>query len=243
MCGRYTVTTQQDLIAEMDLVRADDASCAGALAVAPGLPAGLTSWWAPRWNVAPTQPAPVVLTRAGRATLGLLRWGLVPHWADDLAIGVRHINARAETAAGKPAFRDSLRRRRCLVAADGFYEWRRDGKRRVPHWFGPGGGGPVTFAAIWDRWRRRDAPAGAPWVESFAILTTAAAPLVAPLHERMPVVVAAADRARWLAADDLPAEAVTDLLAPGAAVVAGWIDREVEPWVNDARRERGDPAG
>jgi putative SOS response-associated peptidase YedK len=235
MCGRYSSTRQDQLVAEMELAIADDPA-AGALVVAPGFPAGLDSWWAPRWNIAPTQPAPVVVMREAVATLCLMRWGLVPHWADALAVGARHINARAETAAGKPAFREALRRRRCLVTADGFYEWQKDGKRRIPFAFAPEGGAAVTFAAIWDRWKPRG-DALAPWVETYSILTTAADPLVAPLHDRMPVIIPSADRRRWIAGEELPPEALADLLAPGPLV--GWGRHEVEPWVNAATRERG----
>ncbi len=236
MCGRYTSTNQDQLVAEMELALATDADCAGVLAVAPGFPAGLTSGWAPRSNVAPTQPAPVVVKREAVATLCLMRWGLVPHWADDLKIGVTMINARAETAAGKRPFRDALARRRCLVAADGFYEWKREGKKRVPFHFTPIGDGPVTFAGIWERWKPRDRE-GALWVESFAILTVAADPLVTPLHDRMPLVIAPDDRARWMSREELPTEAIADLLVP--TPLAGWQRREVDPWVNAAARERG----
>ncbi len=241
MCGRYTSTHQDALVADLELALASDQACVGVLAVAPGLPAGLTSWWAPRWNIAPTQPAPVVVMRDTIATLALMRWGLVPQWADGLAIGVRMINARAETAASKPSFRDALRRRRCLVAADGFYEWQRDGKRRLPFRFAPADDAAVTFAGIWDRWRPRDHGPDAPWVESFSILTTVADPLVAPLHDRMPVVIAAADRGRWLSREDLPPVAIAELLAP--APLTGWERRAAEPWVNAASRERAAPAG
>ncbi|HVK78409.1 MAG TPA: SOS response-associated peptidase [Kofleriaceae bacterium] len=233
MCGRYKTTRQDQLVAEMELARADDAEVAAVVATAPALPAGLTSWWAPRWNVAPTQPAPIVVMRA-RPTVTLMRWGLVPHWADDLAIGHRMINARAESLAGKPAFRDALRKRRCLIVADGFYEWRAAAARKAPRQpflLGPDAG-PVTFAGLWDRWR---SPAG--WIESFTIVTTAAAPLVAPLHDRMPLVIAPADRARWLAADEVPAEALGDLLS--GPPLAGWTVTEVEPWINAPGRERG----
>jgi len=232
MCGRYPATHQDDLVAELEAAVAGDQECAGVLATAPALPAGLTSWWAPRWNVAPTQPALVVVARP-RPTLVLMRWGLVPHWADDLRAGARMINARAETAAGSRAFREPLRRRRCLVVADGFYEWRRAGKLRQPYFIGPATPAPVTLAGIWDRWRSP----GGPWVESFSILTTAAAPLVAPLHDRMPVVVAPADRARWTAPDPLPVEALADLLAPPDPI--GWSVTEVDPWINSSGRERG----
>jgi putative SOS response-associated peptidase YedK len=235
MCGRYSSTKQAQLVAEMELAIADEPE-AGVLAVAPGFPAGLSTWWAPRWNIAPTQPAPVVVLRDAVATLCLMRWGLVPHWADDLSIGAKHINARAESAAGKPAFRDALRRRRCLVSADGFYEWQKDGKKRIPFQFAPADGSTVTFAGIWDRWKQRDV-ADAKWVESFSILTTAADPLVTPLHDRMPVVIPPADRRRWMSGEELPPEALADLLAPGP--LAGWERHAAEPWLNAATRERG----
>ncbi len=235
MCGRYKSTHQDTLVAEMQLALATDAEVAAVLATAPGLPAGLTSWWAPRWNIAPTQPAAIVVARA-RPTLTLMRWGLVPHWATDLSGGARMINARAETVASKPAFREALQRRRCLVPADGFYEWRASAVKKAPRQpflIGPTAAlATVTFAGLWDRWK---SPAG--WVESFTIITTAAASLVAPLHDRMPLVIEPADRARWLAADEAPAEAVAELLR--ALPLVGWAVNEVEPWINVAGREHG----
>jgi putative SOS response-associated peptidase YedK len=236
MCGRYSTTHQDQLVRDMQLAFATDEDVAAVLASAPGKPAGLDSWWAARWNVAPTQPAPVAVHRGDRGVLTLMRWGLVPHWAKALADGVKHINARVETVAGKAPFRDALRRRRCLVAADGFYEWQKDGKRRIPFAFAPADGAPVTFAGIYDRWRPTAAPSGTPWIESFSILTAAADPLVAPLHDRMPLVILPEDRTRWMSPDELPPEALADLLRP--TPLAGWERREAEPWVNAATRER-----
>jgi putative SOS response-associated peptidase YedK len=241
MCGRYTLTSQEQLVTDMELEIADDVACAGVLAVAPGFPAGLASWWAPRWNIAPTQPAPVVVMREVVATLCLMRWGLVPHWATDLKVGARMINARAETVGGARPFREPLRRRRCLVAADGFYEWARDGKRRIPYRFAPAGGGAFTFAGIWDRWKPRGGDPDARWVESYSILTVAADPLVAPLHDRMPLVVAPDDRARWLSREELPPDALADLLRP--TPLDGWERTAAEPWVNAASRERAAATG
>lgn len=236
MCGRYSTTRQDQLVRDMQLAFASEEEVAAVLANAPGMPAGLASWWEARWNVAPTQPAPVIVERGEHGVMTLMRWGLVPHWAKALNEGVKHINARVETVAGKAPFREALRKRRCLVAADGFYEWQKDGKRPIPFTFAPADGSAVTFAGIWDRWRAPGSPSGTPWIETFSILTTAAAPLVTPLHDRMPLVIAPEDRRRWMSAEELPAEALADLLRPPP--LDGWERREAEPWINAATRER-----
>jgi putative SOS response-associated peptidase YedK len=237
MCGRYSNTHQDTLVRELELAYATEEEVAAVLASAPARPAGLETWWAARWNIAPTQPAPVAVERGERGVLTLMRWGLVPHWAKALTEGVKHINARVETVAGKAPFREALRRRRCLVAADGFYEWQKDGKRRIPFGFAPAAGGAVTFAGIWDRWRQPGAASDTPWIESFSILTAAADPLVTPLHDRMPLVILAEDRRRWMSAEELPAEALADLLRP--TPLTGWERHEVDPWLNSSSRERG----
>lgn len=237
MCGRYSAKHQDALVEELELTLATPEEIAALLAVSPRMPAGLTDWWAPRWNVAPTQPAPIIVMRPerGRAQLTLMRWGLVPFWAEDLKIGVKHINARVETAASKGPFRDALRRRRCLVPADGFYEWKKDGKARIPFELAPADGRSVTFAGIWERWRPRDAERGTAWIESFSILTAAADPLVVPLHDRMPLVIEPADRQRWMTMEELPPEAIADLLVP--TPLRGWERREFAPWINASTRE------
>ena len=142
MCGRYTLTQQGQLVADLEL--ALDHPVAGPVRE-DGADAAELAWWRPRWNIAPTQPAPVVLLEDGARVLHLLRWGLVPHWAKDLRVGASMINARAETVFDKPAFRDAIRRRRCLVPADGFYEWLRpDGPRgrALPQYIAPPAGSP-----------------------------------------------------------------------------------------------------
>src|SRR5262249_7486008 len=129
----------------------------------------------------------------GRRQLAQLRWGLIPAWADDPAIGNRLINARAETAADKPSFRAAFRQRRCLIPATGYYEWMPGERRKPPYFIGAADGRPPTFAGLGEHWTKGEEP-----VESFAILTTEANEIMRPLHERMPVVVAAADFDGWL---------------------------------------------
>ena len=152
----------------------------------------------PRFNIAPTQPVPVVRMTPQQAVpqrqFVVLHWGLVPSWAGDPAIGNRMINARAETAADKPAFRTAMRRRRCLVVADGFYEWQKAGKVRRPMFIHMRDDQPFAFAGLWESWEGADHSA----LESCTILTTSANDLVRPIHDRMPVIVAPEDYGRWL---------------------------------------------
>ena len=145
------------------------------------------------YNVAPTQD---VLTVVGGETrpVGLMRWGLIPHWARDPKIGARMINARAETVAEKPAFRDALRRRRCLVLADGFYEWQRTAGTKRPMRIVMRSGEPFAFAGLWSVWRDPDGNR----VPSCAIITTSANDLLRPIHDRMPVVLSREMEDFWL---------------------------------------------
>jgi len=164
----------------------------------------------PRYNIAPTQEAPVVrLGEGGRRELIQMRWGLVPSWAKDLSMGARCINARAESVAEKPAFRDAFRRRRCLVPTDGFFEWEKRGKIRQPWRIGPAEGGLMALAGLWERWRAPDGGV----VRSYAVITTAANYLVTPLHDRMPVVVAPEEFAAWLD-PETPPERLRESLRP-----------------------------
>ena len=177
----------------------------------------------PRYNLAPSQNAAVVRDEDGERRLSMLRWGLIPGWAKDPSIGHRLINARAETAAVKPSFRGAYSKRRCLVPADGFYEWRREGEVRQPWLIAPRDGGIVTFAGLWERWR---VPEGAELrgslserrpgevVETFTILTTEANATMQALHHRMPVILAHEAGEQWLSGDDVaPGPAPDDLLA------------------------------
>ncbi len=152
--------------------------------------------WTPRYNIAPTQEVLVVVrpsestARQGR----LLRWGLIPGWAEGPAVGSRMINARAETVATKPAFRTAFRERRCLVLADGFYEWQKQAPRKQPFYIHCRDDQPFAFAGLWERWVP---PEGQP-VDSCTILTTVANDLIRPLHLRMPVILAPEAYTRWL---------------------------------------------
>ncbi len=165
----------------------------------------------PRYNAAPGQD--VAVARAAGRTLAMLRWGLIPAWAKDPAIGHKLINARSETAARKPSFRSAFRHRRCLIPADGFYEWQRRGGTRQPWLFGFRDGAPLVFAGLWERWT---VPGGAALagllagrspgdtVETCTILTTAANETVAPVHGRMPVILPPDAWAAWLAGEETP---------------------------------------
>ena len=174
MCGRFTLSNPRQLALRFDLA---------ALAEQPA-----------RFNVAPTQPVPCVVVHAAGRQLEMLRWGLVPAWARDLSVGNRMINARAESLESKPAFRDALRGRRCLVLADGFFEWKKDGRARRPFHIRLRTREPFAFAGLWDEWR---APNGQV-VRSCTIVTTDANALIEPLHDRMPVILLPEAESLWL---------------------------------------------
>jgi len=167
----------------------------------------------PRFNIAPSQPVPVVRLVPGqtepRRELVWLRWGLIPGWAQDAAIGNRMINARAESVAQKPAFRAALRRRRCLLAADGFYEWQRTGRRKQPHFIRMRDDRPLAFAGLWESWEGPDQV-----VESCTILTTDANELMRPIHDRMPVILAPAAYEPWLDPTVQEPQQLAPLLVP-----------------------------
>lgn len=220
MCGRYSLATGVDSLRDLFRIEGE----------APEL--------APRWNVAPTQPVAVVVVPNERArALRTMRWGLIPSWAKDPAVGNRMINARAETLAEKPSFRDAFRRRRCLVLADGFYEWRKDGARRTPLFLHPAAGGVLAFAGLWETWT---APGGEV-VESCTIVTTKAGPPVDAFHERMPVILPPSAWDRWL--DPAPADpaSLAPLLVPCAPDLLAV--REASPRVNDPAHEGPDLPG
>jgi putative SOS response-associated peptidase YedK len=189
---------------------------------------------APRYNIAPTQEAPVVRQRrepAGERTLQNLRWGLVPGWAKDLKIGTQMINLRSETVLAK--FGETVAKRRCLVPADGFYEWRGEKQDKRPFLIGRRDGAPFAFAGLWERWTPRGAGAGAP-VDSFTILTTAANDFLRPLHDRMPVMLPPEAYARWLDPAAVP-EALTPLLTAAPTELLRYAP--VSPRVNNWRED------
>ena len=182
--------------------------------LAPGDATTLTDL-GPRYNVAPTQPITVVVARDSGRQVEAHRWGLVPAWAKSVSVGSRHINARAETIAASPAFRTSFIRRRCLIPADGFYEWQRDGRRKQPFLIRPGetptGPTPMAFAGIWCPWRE---PASGEWLLTAAVVTTAANDTVGRLHNRMPVILGDAEWPLWLDPTITDAGLLHDLLRP-----------------------------
>lgn len=189
MCGRYSVATPPDQLAEHFN------------ATLP-LP---TPDQRPRQNAAPSQNLPVLLNDGSRQ-IAYLKWGLIPAWAKDPSISNKLINARAETVAEKPSFRDALNKRRCLVLADAFYEWQKaTGGKKSPIKFSLADNTPFAFAGLWETWRN---PQG-DTIHTFTIITTTPNPLLAPIHDRMPVILSSAAQALWL--DNMAAKA--DLLA------------------------------
>lgn len=185
----------------------------------------------PRYNIAPTQDAPVVIEEDGRR-LELLRWGLIPSWAKDRSIGHRMINARAETLAEKPAFKGLFKDRRCLVLADSFYEWRHPSgsHQKVPVRVVLESGEPFALAGLWDVWKDKDGRL----VRSFTIITTDANAAVQPLHDRMPVILRREDEGRWLN-PKADAQALTSMLQPWAGGLKLYeVSREVNSPKNDS---------
>ena len=189
MCGRYELHTHP-----------------AAIALTFGLP--FPPEIGPRYNIAPMQDVPVVrLNRSGERELTQVRWGLVPRWAKDPSIGARLINARAETVADKPAFRMALRKHRCLIPSDGFYEWKAIPGGKQPMHIGMKSGDPFALAGMTERWLSPEGEV----LDTCAIVTTEANALLMPLHDRMPLIIAPADYERWL---DKAEDDVTDLFRP-----------------------------
>ncbi|HET7502132.1 MAG TPA: SOS response-associated peptidase [Kofleriaceae bacterium] len=220
MCGRYTLTRHEKVVEDLEA----------------SLPASASHdpWWKPRFNVAPTQPAPVVIARGGGRAIELMRWGLVPFWAD--LAGKKPplmINARVESLSAKQFFRDALERKRCLVPADGFFEWIRaqgaTGKKAAPQpfYFHPRADRLFAFAGLWAR--SHDEAGGE--LHSFTIITTRADDLVRPIHDRMPIVLAPDAYAAWLD-PELDGAAARALL--GAPATGDWQRDAVSTWVNKA---------
>jgi len=191
MCGRYSLTTPPEAMQRL-------------FRLAPPLPN-----LAPRYNIAPTQEAPVIGLKKDVECrgLGMLRWGLVPFWSDGPDSRYSMINARAETVREKPAFRAAFKERRCLVPADGFYEWQPQGKGqpKQPWRIVRRDDAPFAFAGLWEHWEPKEGAEGEP-IRSFTIIVTDANELLKPIHERMPVILEAQDHDRWLKGDPDEAE-------------------------------------
>jgi putative SOS response-associated peptidase YedK len=169
---------------------------------------------APRYNVAPTQSAwACILGPSGEHDLTILRWGLVPHWSKGPDSRYSMINARAETVHQKPAYREAFRLRRCLIPADGFYEWK-PGNGKQPYFIHRRDGQPMAFAGLWERWR---SPEGGEVLNSCAIIVTDANELMQPIHDRMPVILDPADFGRWLDTSPERAQDLLSLLRPASA--------------------------
>jgi putative SOS response-associated peptidase YedK len=211
MCGRYASTRSLDELRRL-------------FATTNPVPN-----FAPTWNMAPTRSAPVVRRhpQSGERHLDLLRWGLIPHWTRDLKSARQPINARAETAATAPMFRDALRDRRCLVPIDAFYEWRAEGKAKIPYAIARADGQPIAAAGLWEGWRSPDGET----LRSYAIVTTSACDSLGHLHERMPVVLEPEQWGQWLGEIDGD---VADLLRPSAAALRTW---RVSQAVNAVRND------
>ena len=193
MCGRYRLSRRKQLVEEYFDTASDEPE------------------WTPRYNIAPTQPVPVIRQnpKEPRRELSLMRWGLIPSWAKDMSGAAMMINARSETAATKPAFRDPLTSRRCLIPADGFYEWQRTGKAKQPYCFEVNGG-LFAFAGLWERWRD---PSGQ-WVKSCSILTTTPNAMTSAIHDRMPVILEPENYDLWLDPGMQNVAAISELLKP-----------------------------
>jgi putative SOS response-associated peptidase YedK len=194
MCGRYRLSRRKQVVEEYFDCGSDEPD------------------WNPRYNIAPTQPVPVIRQNPKEPVreLSLIRWGLIPSWAKDPSVAAKMINARSETASTKPAFRDALKSRRCLIPADGFYEWAKTGKGKQPYCFEVNDGQLFAFAGIWDRWRN---PSGTT-VETCSILTTTPNAVTSPVHDRMPVILDPDSYDLWLDPGMQNVAAISELLKP-----------------------------
>ena len=184
----------------------------------------------PRYNIAPTQQV-LTVTNDCQKRGELMRWGLVPFWAKDLKVGARMINAAGETVATKPAFRAAFKKRRCLVLANGFYEWKTDGKRKLPTYIYPRNGEPMAFAGLWETWK---SPKGEV-VQSCTIITTEANPFIQTLHTRMPVILSDETQALWLDPLTEDPKNLEPLLIP--APVELLISHRVSETVNSVKNQ------
>jgi putative SOS response-associated peptidase YedK len=212
MCGRYTLTSAPEALRALFLYEER-----------PNFP--------PRYNVAPTQPIPIVRLVDGKRQFALVRWGLLPSWVKDPKAFTLLINARGESAAEKPAFRAAMKRRRCLIPADGFYEWQKAGERKRPFFVHGKTGAPLAFAGLWETWT---GPNGEE-LETAAIVTTKANRTLGPIHDRMPVIVPPDGFDLWLDTDNVDAKTALALItpAPDGLLEAYEISTAVNRTAND----------
>jgi putative SOS response-associated peptidase YedK len=201
MCGRFTLTTEIDRLEERFSFKATNLS------------------FKPRYNVAPSQQVLTVINNEGGSRAGFLHWGLIPSWAKEKSIGDRMINARAETVAEKPSFKRALQKRRCLILADGFYEWKKEGKKKTPMFITLKSREPFAFAGLWETWRP---PEGEP-IHSCTIITTTPNALMESIHSRMPVILSRKAEAVWLERTLEDPQKLLPLLAP-------YPDKEMEAY-------------
>lgn len=215
MCGRYRLSRRKQILEEHfgAVWSGDD--------------------WVPRYNVAPTQPVPVLRQSPKEAVrvISLMRWGLIPSWSKDAASAAKLINARSETASVLPAFTNPLRFRRCLVPSDGFYEWKRSGRLKQPYCFEVSNGELFAFAGLWDRWK----DATGKTIESCSILTTRPNAVTSAVHDRMPVILDRSVYDLWLDPGMQSAAAVSDLLRPFDANLMRFYS--VSPRVNSVAND------
>ncbi len=216
MCGRYTLTVDLNALQssfDIDVIAVSD--------------------WNPRYNIAPTQNLPVIYNEAGQRRLELFRWGLIPFWADDKGIGSRMINARAETVDSKPSFRAAFKYRRCLIPADGFYEWQaQNGGPKIPMYFRREDEKPFAFAGLWEEWNK-----DGEIVRSYTIITTQPNDIVRPIHNRMPAILPPEAYECWLNTPPEDAKALKPILLelfPSDPLETYPVSRDVNNPQNDS---------
>lgn len=221
MCGRYTLKTKAKDISRRFHVELGEA---------------LEAHFGERYNIAPSAGVLTIWDDrdAERRKADFFHWGLVPGWAKDVNIGLKLTNARSETAAEKPSFRDAMRYRRCILPADGFYEWKREGGIKQPYYFHRADGRPFAMAGLWEHWQSPDGSE----IFSTTILTTRANHLMKPIHDRMPVLIDDADLDRWLNPFQARAGEVSNLLRPPA--IDALVCHPVSTVVNSARTNTPD---
>ena len=192
MCGRFVLVT--------DLTKITENFAIGKMA----------SDFQPNWNISPRQYIPAVVQRDGQNILESFLWGLIPSWSKDPLIGNKMFNARSETVDKKPSFRDAFKKRRCLIVADGFYEWKREGKSKIPLYFYLKSGRPFGFAGLYETWISPDKKE----INTCVIITTDANELIAPVHDRMPVILSNEQGIVWLANDVVDVSGLLSILKP-----------------------------